>query len=86
MAALTSKHLRQLRDSPLDGWNRVARAIELSGVTQMDIADAIGVPQPYVSAVARQLYQTITVENAHKFADYFGCTIDDLFPAREAVA
>jgi hypothetical protein len=30
--------------------------------------------------------QTVTVENAHKFAEFFDCAIEDLFPAREAVA
>ena len=30
--------------------------------------------------VARQRYRTTTVENARKFADYFGCSIADLFP------
>lgn len=64
----------------------MARAFELAKVTQLEVATATGLPQPYISDVARNRYQTITVENAHKFADYFGCTIEDLFPAREAVA
>ena len=47
----------------------------------MTVADAVGLPQPYyVSDVARQRYRTITVENARKFANYFGCSIADLFP------
>lgn len=87
MAALNSKRLRELRDEPIaEGSNRVARAIELAGVTQLEVAAGTELPQPYVSDVARNRYRTITVENAHKFADYFGCTIEDLFPAREAVA
>ncbi len=55
-------------------------AISVAGVTQVTVADAVGLPQPYVSDVARQRYPTITVENARKFADYFGCSIADLFP------
>ena len=84
---LTKSRLRELRETAVAGHsNRIARAIELAQVTQLDIEAATGLPQPYISDVARNRYQTITVENAHKFADYFGCAIEDLFPAREAVA
>lgn len=82
---LTAKQLKELRATPADG-NRVAKAIELADVTQAVLAAAIGETQPYISDVARNRYQTITVAKAHKFAEFFGCTIDDLFPAREAVA
>jgi len=82
---LTARKLRELRESPTEG-NRVARAIELAEVTQLDVKDGTGLPQPYISDVARNRYQTITVDNAHKFAEYFGCQIEDLFPVREAVA
>jgi transcriptional regulator with XRE-family HTH domain len=87
MSLLRGQKLRDLRDTPAAvGSNRVARAIELSDVTQMDVATATGLPQPYISDVARNRYQTITVENAHKFAEFFGCAIEDLFPAREAMS
>lgn len=76
---LTEDQLRTLRSEP--GANRVAKAISLAGVTQMTVAKAVGLPQPYVSDVARRRYRTITVENARKFARYFGCRIEDLFPA-----
>jgi len=75
---LTEQQLAILRTEP--GTNRVAKAIALAGVTQVTIAEALGLPQPYVSDVARQRYRTITVENARKFATYFGCSIEDLFP------
>ena len=65
------------------GSNRVARAISLAGVTQVNVAAVIGVTQAYVSDVARQRYRTITVEKAWKFANYFGCSIEDLFPQPE---
>lgn len=80
---LTRDQLKQLRATPTaPGANRVGKAIELAGVTQLEVTAATGLPQPYVSDVARNRYQTITVENAHKFSDYFGCPIEDLFPAR----
>ena len=75
---LTEQQLAILRSAP--GTNRVAKAISLAGVTQVSVAKALGIPQPYVSDVARQRYRTITVEKARKFADYFGCSIEDLFP------
>ena len=75
---LTEQQLAILRSAP--STNRVAKAISVAGVTQVTVADAVGLPQPYVSDVARQRYRTITVENARKFADYFGCSIADLFP------
>ena len=46
----------------------------------MTVAKALRLKQPYVSDVARRRYRTITVENAWKFAAYFGCRIEDLFP------
>ena len=44
-------------------------AISVAGVTQVTVADAVGLPQPYVSDVTRQRYRTTTAENARKFAD-----------------
>ena len=43
-------------------------AISPAGVAQLIVAKALGLPQPYVSDVARARYRTITVENARKFA------------------
>ena len=77
-AMLSKQQLAILRAEP--GTNRVAKAIALAGVTQVTVAEALGLPQPYVSDVARQRYKTITVENARKFAVFFGCSIEELFP------
>lgn len=66
--------------------NRVKVAAALAQVDQQDIVDATGFPQPYVSDVYRGRYERITVDNARKFAEYFGCAIEDLFPAREAIS
>ena len=75
---LTPQQLATLRSEP--GPNRVARAMEMTGVTQTALAAEIGLTQAYVSDVVRQRHRTITVANARKFARYFGCSIDDLFP------
>lgn len=76
---LNAEQLAILRREP--GTNRVGKAIFLARVTQTAVAGALRVSQAYVSDVARRRYRTITVENARKFADYFGCAIEDLFPA-----
>ena len=78
---LTEDQLARLRASSRR--NRVATAISLAGVTQVTVAQAIGVTQAYVSDVARGRYSTITVASAWKFARFFGCSIDDLFPPRD---
>ena len=75
---LTEQQLAILRVEP--GANRVAKAISLAGVTQVTVAEVLGLPQPDVSDVAGQRYRTITVEKGREFANYFGCCIDDLFP------
>ena len=75
---LTPPQLTTLRSEP--GPNRVARAMEMTGITQTALAAAIGLTQAYVSDVVRQRHRTITVANAGKFARYFGCSIEDLFP------
>jgi transcriptional regulator with XRE-family HTH domain len=64
--------------------NRVKVAAALANVDQQAIVDATGLAQPYVSDVYRGRYERITVDNARKFADYFGCAIEDLFPARDS--
>lgn len=60
--------------------------MSLAGVSQADVVTATGLIQPYVSDVMRGRWNRITVDNARKFADYFGCSIEDLFPARDEVA
>lgn len=86
--ALTSKQLAALRMTPPDAdtGNRLRQAAKLAGLTQVEIAAGANVVQPYVSAVMRGRHATITVDNARKFAEFFGCHIEDLFPAREEVA
>ena len=78
---LTERQLAVLRASPPT--RRVATAISLAGVTQVTVAEEIGVTQAYVSDVARDRYSTITVASARKFTRFFGCSIDDLFPPRD---
>jgi transcriptional regulator with XRE-family HTH domain len=85
--ALTSKQLKDIRAGlvPPSG-NRVAAAMDLAGLTQAALAEAIGLTQPYVSDVCRGRHSTITLDNARKFAEFFGCQIEDLFPAKSVEA
>jgi transcriptional regulator with XRE-family HTH domain len=59
--------------------NRVRVAMALIGATQAEVVAFTGFAQPYVSDVVRGRFRSITVENAQKFADFFGCAIEDLF-------
>lgn len=81
---LTSKQLAALRRAPADKGNRLAAAIDLTQVTQTALADELGMGNTYVSDVVRGRYQTVTMANARRFAEYFGCSIEDLFPAKVA--
>lgn len=60
--------------------------MELADVTQVQIADKTGHTQSYISKVQNGRYSDLPGETMRSFADYFGCQIEDLFPAREAVA
>ena len=81
---LTQNQLERFRAASVPrGSNRVGLAISLAGVSQATVGEAVGKPQPYVSDVVRGRYRTITAVNAQKFARYFGCGVEDLFPAPE---
>lgn len=88
MSPLGPRNLHRLRREPVSiaNSNRVALAIELSGLRQGEIAEALGWTQSYLSNICRGRFETITVDNAHKLADFFGCLIEDLFPSKQAVA
>ena len=81
---LTQNQLERLRAASVPpGSNRVGLAISLAGVSQAMVGEAVGKSQPYVSDVVRARFRTITLLNAQKFARYFGCGVEDLFPAPE---
>lgn len=85
-SVLTKEQLETLRRARSKTRNRVARAKDLAGVTQVQIAAKTGFTQSYVSKVENGEYSDLPGETMRTFADYFGCQIEDLFPAREAVA
>lgn len=63
--------------------NRIAKAMDLAGVTQVQLAQKTGFTQSYISRVKNGLYSDLPGETMRTFADCFGCQMDDLFPARE---
>ena len=84
MSHLTKIHIAALRrEDRQEPGNRLRHAFEQSGVTQQEVANALGWAQAYISDVVCGRYATITVAVAHKFAGYFGVPIEDLFPAKQ---
>jgi len=83
---LNKRQLQTLRDTKPTTGNRIRIAKQLAGTTQVEIAKATGYPQPYVSAVEAGDYAKIPLETARRFAQFFGATIEDLFPAQEVLS
>jgi transcriptional regulator with XRE-family HTH domain len=81
--ALTTMQLAVLREAT---HSRVRLARQLCNLTQVELAEALDVSQSFVSDIERGRFNSITVENARKLADFFGVAIEDLFPARQEVA
>ncbi len=81
MRQLTAEQLDSLRRAPIDEQspNRLRVAMALTSAAQAEIVAFTGFAQPYVSDVVRGRFRSITVDNAQKFADFFGCAIEDLF-------
>ena len=84
--SLSAAKRRELLQSDAAVGNRIAKAVELAGCTLVEVQRGTGLSYPYISDVSRGRFQTITVDNAHKFAEFFGCAIEDLFPQRESIA
>jgi transcriptional regulator with XRE-family HTH domain len=82
---LTDTQLQKLRRHRVSG-NRISKAVELTGVTLVEVAAGSGLPYSYVSDMARNRYRTHTVETAYKLCGFFGCAIEDLFPPQEAMS
>lgn len=78
---LTTKQLAALRREPAENGNRIAAAVALAGITQTRLAADVGETPSSVNDLIRGRYLTPTLAKARKFADYFSCSIEDLFPA-----
>jgi transcriptional regulator with XRE-family HTH domain len=61
---------------------RIARALER--LTQIDLAELTGIKQAQISAIENGRDAGVSVETASCLAQFFGCTIEDLFPLAAA--
>ncbi len=76
-----------LRQTPVpESGNRVAIAVGLLGKTQREVARDLGMTDAQLSDVCRGRFRDQRLSTAQRFAGYFGCQVEDLFPSRQAVA
>lgn len=83
---LTKDQVETLRRSRVKGRNRLAKAMELATVTQVQLEARTGLTQSYISRIKNGHYAGLPGETMRTLAEAFGCQIEDLFPAREAMA
>lgn len=83
---LTKAQLRRLQQTEAAHGNRVEAARRMLNLSQLAMQEQAGIRQTYISAVERGNYRTVTVDSARRFAEFFGCTIEDLFPSEQEAA
>jgi len=83
---LTPAQIRRLKQIRSERSNRLREARRLAKMTQVEVAAAMGITQPMLSDFERQRWMRTSVDVARRFAEFYGCAIEDLFPARQAVA
>jgi transcriptional regulator with XRE-family HTH domain len=81
---MTPKQLRDLRSAEAPSGNKLAAAFAIVERSQMDCSRATGLTPQYITDVKGGRFQNISVDNARKFAEFFGCAIEDLFPAQDS--
>lgn len=82
----TGSQLTHLRSLPAANGNRLRVAREIAGLTQREVADRLDLTQSSLSDLERNRYGSTTVDTARKLADFYGCTIEDLFPRVEVAS
>ena len=65
-----------------DVLNKLPEWRSKAGLSQQELADAIGVSRKTISTIERRKF-TPSVQIALKLARYFGCSVDDLFELGE---
>jgi transcriptional regulator with XRE-family HTH domain len=84
---LSPEQIDAMRAVPLGEMpNKLRIAIALAKVKQAEVCEETGLTPSMVSNFVLGKYTTLTIDTARKLAEFFGCQIEDLFPAREAVA
>lgn len=82
---LTAAQLKFLRGTEAIGGTKLKAARRLAGLTQVQMAESLGVHQSALSEWERGRFEP-TLGTARKFAEFFGCAIEDLFPSASAGA
>ena len=77
---LTKDQIESLKRSRPRTRNRVAKAMDLGAVTQVQIAQGTGLTQSYISRIKNGQYADLPGETMRTLAAFFGCQIEDLFP------
>jgi DNA-binding XRE family transcriptional regulator len=81
---LTPEQVQALRSVPLGTMpNKVRLARQMLRLKQYEVADAIGVAIPILSDIERGDYKDVPLEKSRSVAEFYGCPIEDLFPARQ---
>lgn len=83
---LTPKQLKMLRAEPFTGPSKIRLAMKLAGLTQVQVAEVIGISQSQISEDVCGKFYEISLDKSRAYARLFGCTVDDLFPSDERVA
>jgi len=86
---LTPEQIDALRSVPLGEMpNKVRLALAMTKTRQADVVEETGIFASSLSDIVNGKYGDLNIETGRKLAAFFGpdCTIEDLFPAREAVA
>lgn len=80
---LSSDELKALRAVPVsvDKPNRVRAACGILGLSQSDIVAGTQLSRPTVSDIYNFQVSDVKYTTLRALADFFGCAIDDLFPA-----
>ncbi len=58
--------------------NEIRARRDAEGISQADLAAAVGVTRQTINAIERERYDP-SIELAFKLADHFDCRIEDLF-------
>lgn len=78
---LSQKQLDELRRSRGQSRNRLGKAMELATLTQVQLAEGTGLTQSYISRIKNGRYDDLSGDTMRALANFFGCSLDDLFPA-----
>lgn len=82
---LTPEQIDALQLLPLgDAPNKLRMALALASARQTDIVEEAGVTASSVSDIVNGKYSSLDIELARKFADFFNCSLEILFPKRAA--